>query len=74
MLSWAQTFLLWQAQPLLAGEGWGGTVAVTAFLLYRDTQTQPVLLHSQGSDEEEEGVTDTCHEKSKDSNNISSQV
>ncbi|XP_041282970.1 zinc finger protein 76 isoform X2 [Onychostruthus taczanowskii] len=28
---------------------------------------------SQGSDEEEEGVTDTCHVKSKDSSNISSQ-
>lgn len=34
VLSWAQTFLLWQAQPLLSGEGWGGTVAVTAFLLH----------------------------------------
>ncbi|XP_058711712.1 zinc finger protein 76 isoform X2 [Poecile atricapillus] len=28
---------------------------------------------SQGSDEEEEGVTDTCHMKSKDSSNILSQ-
>lgn len=34
VLSWAQTFLLWQAQPLISGEGWGGTVAVTAFLLH----------------------------------------
>lgn len=34
MLSWLQTFLLWQAQPLLCGEGWGGTVAVAAFLLH----------------------------------------
>ncbi|XP_077046609.1 zinc finger protein 76 isoform X4 [Agelaius phoeniceus] len=28
----------------------------------------------KGSDDEEEGVTDTCHAKSKDSNNISSQA
>lgn len=39
-----------------------------------EAQIVPVLFHSQGSDEEEEGVTDTCHMKSKDSSNVPSQV
>lgn len=42
--------------------------------LCREAQTVPVLLRSQGSDEEEEGVTDTSHMKSEDSSNIPSQV
>jgi len=74
-----ETFLLWWDQPHLA-LWWHcrreSLPAWVAHLLHtaQGGRNMHMLLYLQVSDEEEEGVTDTCHTRSEDSSDIPSQV